>query len=57
MIENVAVRINVAEVLSDIGRTPGISTSECLTYQRHAPEVVEKVAQPFFAKGSTVATM
>jgi len=48
VIENVAVGIKMAELLSDIRKTLGISTSKQLTYQSLPPEIRDEMAKPFF---------
>jgi hypothetical protein len=56
VIENVAVGVKMAELLSDIRKTLGISTSKCLTYQSLLPaEMIEDIAKPFFEPDSARA--
>lgn len=47
VIENVAAGIKMAELLGDIKRTLGISTSKVLTYQSLLPEIRDTLAKPF----------
>jgi hypothetical protein len=58
VIENVAVGIKMAELLPDMRKTLGISTSKCLTYQSLLPaEMIEDIAKPFFGSESTQAVV
>ena len=48
VIENVVAGIKMAELLGDMRRVLGISTSKQLTYQSLPPEIRDEMAKPFF---------
>jgi hypothetical protein len=47
VIENVVAGIKMAELLGDMRRVLGISTSKQLTYQSLPPEIRDEMAKPF----------
>jgi allantoin racemase len=49
VIDCASVAIKMAELLSDVRKSLGISTSKSLTYQSLPKEVVEKLQRPFYS--------